>query len=30
MTAPVMVDLRNVYRPDDVRKLGFAYSSVGR
>jgi len=30
MAAPVMVDLRNVYRPDDVRKLGFAYSSVGR
>jgi len=30
MTEPVMVDLRNVYRPDDVRKLGFAYSSVGR
>jgi len=30
MTAPVMVDLRNVYHPDDVRKLGFAYSSVGR
>jgi UDPglucose 6-dehydrogenase len=30
MVAPVMVDLRNVYRPDDVRKLGFAYSSVGR
>jgi UDPglucose 6-dehydrogenase len=30
MTAPVMVDLRNVYRPDDVRKLGFAYTSVGR
>jgi UDPglucose 6-dehydrogenase len=30
MNAPVMVDLRNVYRPDDVRKLGFAYSSVGR
>jgi UDPglucose 6-dehydrogenase len=30
MIAPVMVDLRNVYRPDDVRKLGFAYSSVGR
>ena len=30
MTAPVMVDLRNVYRPDDVTRLGFAYSSVGR
>jgi UDPglucose 6-dehydrogenase len=30
MTAPVMVDLRNVYRPEDVRRAGFAYSSVGR
>ena len=30
MTAPVMVDLRNIYRPDDVAKAGFAYSSVGR
>jgi UDPglucose 6-dehydrogenase len=30
MTGPVMVDLRNIYRPDDVVKAGFAYSSVGR
>ncbi len=30
MAAPVMVDLRNVYRPEDVRRAGFAYSSVGR
>jgi len=30
MAAPVMVDLRNVYRPGDVEKAGFAYSSVGR
>ena len=27
---PVMVDLRNVYRPDDIRARGFAYSSIGR
>ena len=27
---PVMVDLRNVYRPLDVRAKGFRYSSVGR
>ena len=27
---PVIVDLRNVYRPDDVRKRGFAYHSIGR
>lgn len=30
MTDRVFVDLRNVYRPDVVRALGFAYSSVGR
>lgn len=30
MTGNVMVDLRNVYRPDDVARAGFAYSSVGR
>jgi UDPglucose 6-dehydrogenase len=30
MAGPVMVDLRNIYRPDDVVKAGFAYSSVGR
>jgi len=28
--APVLVDLRNVYRPEEVRAKGFAYSSVGR
>ncbi|MEM7689081.1 MAG: UDP-glucose/GDP-mannose dehydrogenase family protein [Pseudomonadota bacterium] len=27
---PVLVDLRNVYTPDDVRGLGFKYVSVGR
>jgi len=27
---PVMVDLRNVYRPDDIRARGFRYSSIGR
>ena len=26
----IIVDLRNVYRPDDVRAMGFAYSSIGR
>lgn len=30
MRAPVLVDLRNVYRPEDVRSRGFAYSSIGR
>ncbi len=28
--APVLVDLRNIYRPEDVRAAGFAYTSVGR
>lgn len=27
---PVVVDLRNVYRPADMRKRGFEYASVGR
>jgi UDPglucose 6-dehydrogenase len=30
MTAPVLVDLRNVYQPEEARRLGFAYSSIGR
>ena len=30
MRQPVMVDLRNVYRPDDMRARGFTYSSIGR
>ena len=30
MAARVFVDLRNVYRPEAVRSLGFAYSSIGR
>ncbi|WP_086616601.1 UDP-glucose dehydrogenase family protein [Erythrobacter tepidarius] len=28
--APVMVDLRNIYNPEDMRAAGFAYTSVGR
>jgi UDPglucose 6-dehydrogenase len=28
--APVLVDLRNVYDPEEIRAKGFAYSSVGR
>ena len=27
---PIMVDLRNVYRPAEMRAAGFTYSSVGR
>lgn len=30
MRAPIIVDLRNIYRPEEVRQRGFAYSSVGR
>jgi UDPglucose 6-dehydrogenase len=30
MKTPVMVDLRNVYPPEDVSRHGFAYTSIGR
>jgi UDPglucose 6-dehydrogenase len=30
MARPVVVDLRNVYRPDDMAKHGFVYQAVGR
>ena len=30
LRAPVLVDLRNIYRPETVHKLGFNYESVGR
>ena len=30
MRAPVLVDLRNIYQPEEVRRQGFHYSSVGR
>ncbi len=30
MKQPVMVDLRNVYRPEEMRARGFRYSSIGR
>ncbi|UEM19328.1 UDP-glucose/GDP-mannose dehydrogenase family protein [Skermanella mucosa] len=30
MKTPVMVDLRNVYNPDDMEMAGFAYTCVGR
>jgi UDPglucose 6-dehydrogenase len=26
----VVVDLRNVYRPDDMKARGFRYSGIGR
>jgi UDPglucose 6-dehydrogenase len=30
MQRPVLVDLRNIYRPEEVTRHGFAYDSVGR
>jgi UDPglucose 6-dehydrogenase len=30
MACPVVVDLRNVYRPEEMYRHGFAYASVGR
>src|SRR5262245_1882340 len=30
MTQPVVIDLRNVYRPEDMAAAGFVYESVGR
>jgi UDPglucose 6-dehydrogenase len=30
MRAPVVVDLRNVYRPEELRERGFTYASIGR
>ncbi|MET0867084.1 MAG: UDP-glucose/GDP-mannose dehydrogenase family protein [Pseudorhodoplanes sp.] len=30
MAKPVIVDLRNIYPPEDMKKHGFAYTGVGR
>jgi UDPglucose 6-dehydrogenase len=30
MRAPLIIDLRNIYRPQEVRAAGFTYVSVGR
>ena len=30
MKQPVIVDLRNIYRREDMEALGFVYASVGR
>ena len=30
MAAPVMIDLRNIYQPADLRAKGFAYTGIGR
>ena len=28
--APLLIDLRNIYKPEDVRAAGFTYESIGR
>jgi len=30
MKGPVLIDLRNIYNPDEMAKAGFTYSSIGR
>ncbi len=30
MKQPVLIDLRNVYRPEEMEQLGFVYDSIGR
>jgi UDPglucose 6-dehydrogenase len=30
MKSPVLIDLRNVYRPEEMAQRGFIYESVGR
>jgi UDPglucose 6-dehydrogenase len=30
LKSPIIVDLRNIYRPQEMRELGFAYQCVGR
>ncbi|MCL4129843.1 UNVERIFIED_CONTAM: hypothetical protein GTU68_023449 [Idotea baltica] len=30
LKTPVVIDLRNIYSPEDMEKLGFEYTSIGR
>jgi UDPglucose 6-dehydrogenase len=30
LNRPVLIDLRNIYRPEDLARLGFTYVSIGR
>jgi UDPglucose 6-dehydrogenase len=30
MAKPIIIDLRNIYRPDDIARIGFTYESIGR
>ena len=30
LNSPILVDLRNIYRADDIKDLGYQYTSIGR
>ena len=30
LKTPIVIDLRNIYRPDEMKAKGFTYVSVGR
>jgi UDPglucose 6-dehydrogenase len=30
LKSPIMVDLRNIYSPEEMAAAGFAYTSIGR
>ena len=30
LSKPIVVDLRNIYHPEEMARLGFSYVSVGR
>ena len=30
LKTPVIIDLRNIYRPEEMRRYGFTYVSIGR
>jgi UDPglucose 6-dehydrogenase len=30
MTSPSLVDLRNIYKPEEMREAGFVYTCIGR
>lgn len=30
LKTPILIDLRNLYEPEKVKKLGFIYEGVGR
>ena len=30
LSVPLMIDLRNIYKPDEIIKAGFDYYSIGR